>query len=91
MMGDGYGDGMGWDNGMGWGGWLMMVVFVVACLALLGALLYWLVQGPRGGTSAQSSPPPTRSSAQSTLDERFARGDIDEDEYLRRNSVLNAR
>ncbi|MGZ5417740.1 MAG: SHOCT domain-containing protein [Nocardioides sp.] len=89
-MGDGYG-GHGWGDGMGWGGWLMMGLFVVVCLALLGGLLYWLVQGTRGGMSAQPSPPPTRPSAQSALDERFARGDIDEDEYLRRKSVLNAR
>jgi len=28
---------------MGWGGWLMMGLFAIVCLAPLGALSYWLV------------------------------------------------
>ena len=90
MMGDGYGI-QGWGDGMGWGGWLMMGVFALVCLALVGALIYWLVQGARGGFGPQDSEPSTRPLAQSTLAERFARGDIDEDEFLRRKTVLDAR
>lgn len=89
MMGHGYG-GQGWGEGMGWGGWLMMSLIALVCLALLGALIYWLVQAARGGVTTQTSQPPTRPLAQSTLDDRFARGDIDEDEYLRRKTLLDA-
>lgn len=90
MMGDGY-NGQGWGDGMGWGGWLMMGFFGLVCLALVGALIYWLVQGARVGLSPHTaSQPSTRLFAQSTLAERFARGDIDEDEYLRRKTVLDA-
>lgn len=89
MMGNGY-DGLGWDDGMGWGGWLMMGFFAVVCLALVGALIYWLVQGTRGGLSPQTGPYVTRPLAQSTLAERFAQGDIDEDEFLRRKTLLDA-
>ncbi|MEO7421998.1 MAG: SHOCT domain-containing protein [Ornithinibacter sp.] len=88
-MGDGY-SGQGWGGGMGWGGWLMMSLIALVCLALLGALIYWLVQGARGGAATQISQPPTRPRAQSTLADRFARGDIDEDEYLRRKALLDA-
>lgn len=92
MMGDGYnGQGWGMDNGMGWGGWLMMSLIVIICLAFLGALIYWLVRGAQSDINTQPTPPLTRPFAETTLDERFARGDIDEDEYLRRKTVLGSR
>jgi putative membrane protein len=90
MMGNGY-DGLGWGDGMGWGGWLMMGFFAVVCLSLIGTLIYWLVQGTRDGFSTQTAQPLTGPLALSTLAERYARGDIDEDEFLRRKTVLNAR
>ena len=34
--------------------------------------------------------PPPRELAETTLAERFARGEIDEEEYLRRKAVLDA-
>ena len=92
MMGNGYnGQGWGMDNGMGWGGWLMMSLIVIVCLALLGGLIYLLVRGARSDINTQPSHALTRPLAETTLDERFARGDIDEDEYLRRKTVLHAR
>lgn len=80
-------DGM---NGWGWGGWLLMV--------LLGLLLLALIIGIVVLVARSAAPPPpaagpdrgsgAASPAEHLLDERFARGEIDEEEYLRRRSVL---
>ena len=77
---------MGWyvgDHMSGWG-WvgttLSTVVFV--CLLVLGGLL--LVRVAR-----QPERPLTPSSPQQVLAQRYARGDIDEEEYRRRLNTLN--
>lgn len=97
-MGNGYGSqGWGMGDGMGWGGWLMMGFFTIVCLAVLGGLAYVLLRGSRsGGTPGNgycSADPEIRprSLAERTLDERFARGEIDEPEYQHRKGVLHAR
>lgn len=85
-------DGWGMGDGMGWSGWLMMSVFTIMCLALLGGLLYLLARGSRFGAipgSVDRSADPTRSVAERTLDERFARGEIDEPEYQHRMVALH--
>ena len=64
----------------GWGGpwfliiWIALIIFVVWLLRRVG----W--RGPRG--------PHRRQSAAEVLDHRFARGEIDDDEFRRRRSVL---
>ena len=86
--------GWGMGDGMGWGGWLMMTVFFIVCLTLLGGLLYVLVRGPRAGATpgiAHGPARPAPSIAEATLDERFARGEIDEPEYRSRKGALRAR
>lgn len=89
MMGNGH-DGQGWsmNDAMGWGGWLMMSLVVLACLALVGAVVYLLVRGSRNETVSHDPGPSVRPSAQATLDERFARGEVDEDDYHRRSAAL---
>jgi putative membrane protein len=92
MMGHGFnGQGWGFSNGMGWGGWLMMSIFAVVCLAVLVAVVYWLLQAPRSDITAPPREGLPRPLTEATLDERFARGDINEDEYLRRKSLLESR
>ncbi len=88
-------DGRYWGmNGMGTGGWLMMSVLILVCLVALGVLVYVLLRasgasqaGPAGQGSAA---PPTRSTAELTLDERFARGEIDQPEYQQRKTALRS-
>lgn len=82
-------------NSMGWGGWLMMGVGLVLCVAVLTVLVVWLSRnvgpnlGPRQVDLSTSAPPiAATGTARTTLDERFASGDIDEADYLRRKSVL---
>lgn len=65
---------------------MMGVGWVWLLIALLGLalLIYVTVRLARGGTS--DSTPGSR--AREILDERFARGEIDEDEYQRRRNEL---
>jgi putative membrane protein len=78
---------MGWyhDGAWGWGGWLVMSLVMVAFWALL---IFGLVALFRGtARPGQPDREPGRDSQQ-ILEERFARGEIDEDEYRARAEVL---
>ncbi len=79
MMG-GWGDGWHSMMGYGGGGWIMMLLMVVIVVALLVFLVRataW--QGhPYHGAHPQ---PPARPSGLDVLDERYARGDINREEY----------
>ncbi|MEU2205527.1 SHOCT domain-containing protein [Microbacterium oleivorans] len=90
------GDG-GYDMGfgMGWGwGWLWAVLILIG----IGLLVYVAVRlSTRSTTSPAASAPPTTgeaspgpavSSAQRILEERYARGEIDTDEFNERSRVL---
>ena len=61
---------------------------ILICLAVIVALVVWVVR-----TSAAAAPGGPHSvtavaRAGAILDERFARGEIDEQEYLQRRQVL---
>lgn len=73
---------MWWPGGgWGWGGGLVMA-FVM--LAFWGLLIWTVVMLVRH-TSGQRGTGPT---PEEVLAERFARGEIDEDEYQKRRDVL---
>lgn len=77
---------MMWGNGMGWGGWLLMTLTTVGFWALVVFGIVALFRGtggsvPRGGSRERD--------AQQILDERFARGEIDPEEYRSRQSQLS--
>lgn len=78
--------GMMHDWGSGWGmifGPLYMIAWLAILLAAIVALIRWM---GIGNTSAGVS---TRT-AREILDERFASGDIDQDEYEKRRRALNS-
>lgn len=82
---------MWWDEG-GWGvgDWLAMSTMMVLFWGLLIALVFWLMRSTRSesaGASAQQGS--SGRSADLLLAERFARGEIEEDEYARRQAVLH--
>ncbi|MET8947374.1 SHOCT domain-containing protein [Streptomyces sp. NPDC004542] len=87
---------MWYDGGWGWGGWFVMTVFMVLFWAVLIVGLVALVRYLSGTRHRQQpgSPPASGEGgwqgrrAEELLAERFARGEIDEDEYERRLGLL---
>ncbi len=79
----------GMHDGLGWGGWLLMGLLTLLLVGLVVGLVLLLVRSTseRGPAAGHARPGP-QSAAEHVLDERFARGEIDEEEYLRRRSVL---
>jgi putative membrane protein len=78
--------GQGWndDHMDGWG-WGMMAVVLVLVIVLIGAIVYFATRdashrSSRGGADALD-----------VLDHRFARGEIDEEEYRARRDMLRGR
>ena len=75
---------MGWyHDGAGWGGWLVMTIAMIAFWAMVVVAVVVLFRGTR--SSQEISP---RQDPMDILDQRFARGEIDEDEYHARSAVL---
>ena len=79
-------DWMGW--GSGWGGMIFGPLMMIAWLAVLVAVVVWIVRWLGGGGAGGVKPERT---AREILDERYARGDIDREEYLRRRQDIDAR
>ena len=74
---------MGWyHDSMGWGGWLLMTLAMVAFWALVVFAVVALFRG--------TEPRTDRRTPEQILDERFARGEIDEVEYQARRHALHA-
>ena len=88
---------MMWHDGS-WGGgtWLLMSLSMLLFWTLVVAGVVWLARtvGSRpavgGGVSLPSPPPPTSSSARAILDERYARGELSDEEYRQRRDTLAA-
>jgi putative membrane protein len=77
-----------WGYGWGWG-WLGMGVTMILFWALVIAGIIALVRylgGPRGTTRSTSAN--GQAGPEELLAERFARGEIDQDEYQRRRELL---
>ena len=68
----------------GWGGMIFGPIMMIALVILIVFLVRWLVESERGSTSPGSP-------LQTPLDilkERFAKGEIDKDEFEERRRVL---
>ncbi|WP_406446173.1 SHOCT domain-containing protein [Streptomyces sp. NBC_00631] len=79
-------------SGWGWFGMsLGMIVFWGLIITVLVLLFRALNRpAPGGSHDATSCTQPTPPSAEQLLAERFARGEIDEEEYQRRRRVLHS-
>jgi len=77
------------DNGWGPGNWIAMGLMMLAFWALVAVLVAYAIRSlghhPADDTRA---PDPPADRARQVLDERFARGEIDTDEYHRRREIL---
>ena len=71
---------MGWESGWGWVGAVWMLLFWV----LLVILIVWVV-------SRVTGPQTTHRHAEEILEERFARGEIDRQEFEERRRELSKR
>jgi putative membrane protein len=85
---------MWWHGGlgsaMGWGGWVLMAVLMVAFWALV---IVGIVALFRTVAATDRPPRPAETDnrrAREILDERFARGEIDADEYRTRTAELRS-
>jgi putative membrane protein len=78
-----YGD--GFFHGMGGGMWLGPLIMFGLPLLIVVLVVWWLMDTPR--TNSGAAP---RKDARALLDERFARGEIDEDEYRRRREAIGS-
>lgn len=80
--------GMGW--GMGWG-WFGMMLFwlipLVVVIVLAAAAVKYLSGGGRNGTALRED----RNRALEVLEERYARGEINREEYLQKRDDLKWR
>jgi putative membrane protein len=84
---------MMWDwNGWGWW-WVVMPLMMVAFWGAVAWVIVTVVRNDRTrpwtGENPGSPSTPTRSEAERILAERFARGEIDAEEYRRRLDVLH--
>ena len=76
-------------NGWGWVGWILMTFGMVAFWALFITAVVLAIRWLVGQHGATASPPIAgRSRAEDVLGERFARGEIDDNEYRKRLALL---
>jgi putative membrane protein len=79
----------------GWGGWLAMgvtmVLFWGLVIAAIVAIIYYVSSTQRGGNSTDVRGQGGQGRAEEILAERFARGEIDIDEYQHRLVILRER
>lgn len=81
---------MMWYGG-GWGGGIMMTVVMVLFWGALIAAGVWGIRalsGNGGGRSGTQGGTPVPPRPDELLAQRFARGEIDEDEFRRRSALL---
>jgi len=79
---------MMWGVSMAWSGWFFMILTTVAFWALV---VFGMVALFRGADRPKPHTPMARERAREILDERFARGEIEADEYRARNELLPGR
>ena len=83
-MGYGYGYGPQWGMMGGYGGF-GMIIWIIILIAII-ALVAWLVRSQT--SSSMHHLPPSRSSGLDVLEERYARGEINRDEYLQKKKDI---
>ena len=83
---------MGWYNtdGMGTGGWIAMVTFMVAFwgLVILAGVMIFRGTNTQGGYDGRPVDRTAYRDPMDILDERFARGELDNDEYESRKAIM---
>ena len=89
-MMDGY---YGHESGMGAGGLVLMLLLIMGVWSIVvvgGILAFRALSHPSPEHHSPAAPPPT-ADAERLLAERFARGEIDVEEYTVRRDLLRSR
>ena len=68
--------------------WLLMIVFWILVLLALGGGVYWMYSQLFGGSYGRIAGNPTGEDAVDILAPRYARGEIDEEEYTKRKRQI---
>jgi len=82
---------MDWDGNWGVGGWLVMSLMMLVVWGVPIALAVWFAIWLAGNNHRPGQLGPTTSherGAEQVLAERYARGEIDEEEFTRRREIL---
>ena len=77
-------------DGWGWGGWIVMMIVMIVfwgSVITAGVLAIRYLAGAGAGVQ-RNRPTSVSTKAEDVLTERFARGEIDEDEYRRRMATI---
>lgn len=80
-----------WDHPHMWGGWGSMIFGPITMILFWGIIIVSIVLAVRwlGGGLAGGTPPQARKTPLEILQERFARGEIDKDEFAERKRLLS--
>jgi putative membrane protein len=77
---------MWYDHDAGWAGWIVMGLGMAGFWVLLGIIAIAALRGL--GSRQPPATPDAAPDARAILDQRFARGEIDLEEYNRRRAAL---
>lgn len=88
-----------WGSGWGVGNWLLMGFGMLVFWALVVGLIVWVVRSSGGARTGQAGPGVSLDKPAGTvqptvreiLDQRYARGEISDEEYRARRDTLAAR
>ena len=75
-------------GGMHGSGWGLMLLMMLVFWGLLVALIVWLARSRDSDSSSSEPRRPGSPTAEDVLALRYARGDIDEEEFERRRAAL---
>lgn len=82
---------MGYNDGSwGAGGWLAMGPTMLLFSGVVIGLVVWAVRSYRNGSQPSQTNGASTAGPESVLAKRFARGEIEEDEYLRRRDLRHS-
>jgi putative membrane protein len=81
-----------WGDGFGFGfgfGWIFMILWWVLIIVAIVALVRWLASPSSGCSGRRVAEKSTEKSALDILKERYARGEIEQEEFQRKKRELS--
>lgn len=82
------GDDWMWHGNFGWGGWAMMLITMAVFWAVIISIVVLVIRYLARDRKLPRQEGKTSRSAEELLAQRYARGELDDDEYRRRVTVL---